>query len=534
MGISAILIVMVFAGANIAYPNYIPVGSLGSGSGYGNGTGSGGSHTFSDQNFTLTGNVSNLYNGLPVHGSLIISNSTMSKELNYSQNGTFKVTLPGGPYSLSYSSPGFSTMNTNILLTKNETVSSHIVPSPSIGSKISILGTNTSIIDNTLNISQSVPYLSDKNISYGLDRNNITGYKNKTITLEFGNNLGNKHFIVLITQDGTVYTYNNTTNSSGNATMSLNYSGNYTMAAYMLDYNSSIVKYNTANGNGTIKFYMEERSEFTETVKLSSNYDLNGNKSVNESTLTGYGGIFHLQTTGITINSTGTYYHYSVPAGIYRFSYKNQSFVGKPFSVDVLRNQTSSENVSAYVIVVNVTDKTGFAYSYNISGVGSNYNGNNTYRATAGQHTLNISISGKLVYSHVINLTSSQPYYQANLALNNGNFTLNGTETYTNCDLALNYTGTVISNATIIGMQVKNITFSSSPSNITINNKSYAVQGNVSNGSEFNLTPTLTIYSGELAVQIEKNHTSINHATGTMRVQVYAYNITEKGIYKDL
>jgi hypothetical protein len=32
---------------------------------------------------------------LPVHGTILIKNSTMSTELNYSQNGTYSTTLPG-------------------------------------------------------------------------------------------------------------------------------------------------------------------------------------------------------------------------------------------------------------------------------------------------------------------------------------------------------------------------------------------------------------------------------------------------------
>lgn len=534
MGISAILIVMIFAGANIAYPNYIPIGSLGSG----NGSGSGGANTFSDQNFTLSGNVSNLYNGLPVHGSLIISNSTMSRELNYSQNGTFKVTLPGGGYSLSYSSPGFNTKSSSIFLDKNKTVNQNIIPSQSIGNAISTLGNDTSVTGNTLNISQSVPYLSDKNINYGLDRNNITGYKNNIITLDFGETLSSTDFIVLITQDGTVYEYNGTTNSTGNATMSLSYSGNYTMSAYTLYYNSSIIKYNTANGGGIVKFQMEKRQTYNETVKLSSNYNLNGNKSVNESTLTGHGGIFPLQTTDITINSTGTYYHYSVPAGTYGFSYKNQSFVGKSFSVNVIGNQTSSENVSAYIIAVNITDNTGSGYSYNISGIAVNNRENYTYRATAGNHTLNVSISGKVIYTYNISLKSSDPYYWANITLTNDNFTVTGILTsYPDKDLNLNYTGTISSNVTITGMQVKNVTFQSNTNSTEvtiINNKiSYSINGTISNYI-FNLTSPLAISSGNLAIGIAISNTTSESENTPVQVYVHAYNITESGIYKDL
>ena len=281
---------------------------------------------------------------------------------------------------------------------------------------------------------------------------------------------------------------------------------------------------------------MEKRQTYNETVKLSSNYNLNGNKSVNESALTGHGGIFHLQTTDITINSTGTYYHYSVPAGTYGFSYNNQSFVGKLFSVNVIGNQTSSENVSAYVIAVNITDITGSGYSYNISGVAVNNMVNNTYRATAGTHTLSVSISGKIIYTYNISLKSGNPYYEVTLTLNNNNFNVTGILTsYPDKDLNLNYTGTIPSNVTITGMQLKNVTFSSSSSNVTIiNNKTpYSVNGTMSNYI-FNLTTPLAISSGNLAIRVViTNSTSIS-VSQPVYAYVHAYNITEKGIYKDL
>jgi hypothetical protein len=90
MAVSAILIVMVFSGANILYPGHNPTNKLIIG-GH-----SGSTHpSISDQNFTLTGNISDIYNKLPVHGTILIKNSTMSTELNYSQNGTYSTTLPG-------------------------------------------------------------------------------------------------------------------------------------------------------------------------------------------------------------------------------------------------------------------------------------------------------------------------------------------------------------------------------------------------------------------------------------------------------
>ncbi len=175
MAISAILVAIVFSGANIPYPGHNPTDRLvtGNGNGHGNSSSSGNNASIARQDFTLSGNVSNFYNKLPVNGTITISNSTMSRTLNISRNGTYSITLPRGAYSISYSSPGFDNYTTSIYLKGNTSKNISIFPASSIGSGIN---------EFSGNVSSLVPYLNDSAISGGLNSNNITGILNKNIT----------------------------------------------------------------------------------------------------------------------------------------------------------------------------------------------------------------------------------------------------------------------------------------------------------------------------------------------------------------
>ncbi|WMT51936.1 MAG: hypothetical protein RE471_03425 [Ferroplasma sp.] len=526
------MIIMVFAGANIAYPEYHPVDRLINGQGnQGNNTTSHGTHPvpFSNRNYTLSGNISNLYNGLPVHGTLIIKNSTMSRELNYSKNGTFSTVLPGGSYSITYSSPGFSNYTTSLYLNKNTTENQAITPAPSIGTGVYNIGSLGSIASNSVNISNTVPYLSNKSIPSSTGNNSINSKYKTNITLNLGKGLASKQFVALIEQNAAVYQYSGFTNSSGEDNITLGYSGNYTIAAYTLYYNSSAIRYNTAGGSGVINFHMVKRQTYNETVELSSDYLLNGSAAVNSSTLNAYGGVFSLQHTNITSNSSGTYYNYSIPSGMYRFSYTNPYFVGKSFTLNVTHSGYSRETVKAYIISVNITDNTGFSYSYTLSGI--QYS-NGAHRAYAGSNTLNINISGRIIDTKYIYLAPGTPYYGINLTINNNNFTLSGTENYNSGKtLYLNYTGIATNNSLISGMELKNIDFNGNTSYAKVIQGSNVttVYGSMKN-YEFNLKAPFVASSGSITVEFNINNTDAGES-GVMQLYVLAYTVTGIGTY---
>ncbi|EQB68153.1 MAG: hypothetical protein AMDU4_FER2C00320G0006 [Ferroplasma sp. Type II] len=279
----------------------------------------------------------------------------MSRTLNISRNGSYSITLPRGSYSISYSSPGFDNYTTSIYLKGNTSKNISILPASSIGTGINEFSGKSAIDTNSANVSSLIPYLNDSAISGGLNSNNITGILNKNITIELGKKLNNTNFLILIKQSGAIYTYNGITNDAGNGNLSLKYSGNYTMAAYTLYYNSSFVKYSTASGIHHIKFNMTKRMILNSTIMLKSSVPLKGNASVGESYLSGYGGIFSISPAFIRSNSIGTYYGYSIPSGIYRFNYNNAHYVPTNFNLNIAENSTYKETVNPYLISVNIT-----------------------------------------------------------------------------------------------------------------------------------------------------------------------------------
>jgi len=528
VAISAILVAIVFSGTNIPYPGHNPTDRLvtGNGNGHGNSSLSGNHALTTGQNFTLSGNASNFYNKLPVNGTITISNSNMSRTLNISRNGSYSITLPRGSYSISYSSPGFDNYTTSIYLKGNTSKNISILPAYSIGTGINEFSGKSAIDTNSANVSSLIPYLNDSAISGGLNSNNITGILNKNITIELGKKLNNTNFLILIKQSGAIYTYNGITNDNGNGNLSLKYSGNYTMAAYTLYYNSSFVKYSTANGIHPIKFNMTERMILNSTIMLKSSVPLNGNASVGESYLSGYGGIFSISPAFIRSNSTGTYYGYSTPSGIYRFSYSNSNYAPNNFNLNIVENSTYKETVNPYLISVNIIDNTGKLYNYSLDG--ATYTLNGTYRATSGINELSLDVGGKNIYSKSIMIGPADPYYKLNMTIQYNNVTINGTETDSS-NLILTYSGHITSNTTITALDFKNFTTSNTSGTITIlGNYTGILAGNT---YEYNLTTPINVSPGDITVKLVYLNDSIVDKTGPISVEIYGYNVSASGNY---
>jgi hypothetical protein len=364
--------------------------------------------------------------------------------------------------------------------------------------------------------------------------NNITKASPKNITIELGKSHNNTHFLLLIKENGAVYDYNGYTNSTGSSSISLNYAGNYTLTAYTLFYNSSSVKYNTVHGTGHIKFNMTQRTSYNSTIMLKSAEPLSGNASVNESTLSGHGGAFNIAASGIVRNSTGTYYTYQLPSGMYSFYYNNASFASKNFNMNVTGNMHINETLYAYLVSVNITDNTGIKYSYNLSysgGIASN-TANGTYHVTSGIDHLHVDIGGRLVYSKNISINRSNPYYKISLNLVNNNFTLNGSAFYSSGNLKVTYSGTVTKNIVMTGMHFENLSTSNNMANITISDNSVNnMYPNITlTNYQYNLTNPLSVSSGNLAIKLSINNTSFS-GSQSMNVLLTSYGITQSGSY---
>jgi len=515
VAVSAILIAMVFAGANIPYPGYNPTDHLISGK-----------HPISNvsevpKNFTLSGNVSNSNNNLPLSGTITVSNSTMSRTFNTSSNGSYNITLPEGNYNISYSSPGFQNYSSPISLDSNKTKNISLLPANPIGNGINQVPSST-------NVSTLVPYLNNSIMSGGLNTDNITGILDKNITIDLGKKLNNTQFVVLMKFDGAVYSYKGMTNVSGMAKLFLKYSGNYTMSAYTLYYNSSVIHYNTSNNN-TARFNMTERATFIFTVVLNSAFPLHGNSSVANSNLTARGGVFSVPSFSVNSNLTGTYYEYDVPAGFYNFAYNNINYVSKYFGVDVTGNNTVHQTINPYLISINITNNTGKPYNYTLDG-GTTCTGNGTYMATSGNNYLRVSQGGNMIYSKSIFLGNLNPYYQLNLTLNNNNVTFKGIEKQST-NISITYSGNVTSSFYITSLEFKNFSTPAREGSITLSGAAI-YSGYMTGGVyTYNLSLSLHISTGNLTIKLVYDNDSVISTNGRMAVELYGYNISKSGNY---
>lgn len=513
VAVSAILIAMVFAGANIPYPGYNPTDHLISGK-----------HPISNvsevpKNFTLSGNVSNSNNNLPLPGTITVSNSTMSRTFNTSSNGSYNITLPQGNYSISSSIPGFQNYSSTINLDSNKTQNISMPPATTIGNGINQVPGST-------NVSTLVPYLNNSIMSGGLNTDNITGTFDKNITIDLGKKLNNTQFVVLMKLDGAVYSHTGTTNGSGMAKLFLKYSGNYTMSAYTLYYNSSVIHYNTAN-NDTARFNMTERITFISSVILHSAVPLNKNSSVANSTLTVKGGVFSVPSLSVNSNLTGTYYEYKVPSGFYNFAYNNVNYVSKSFSVDVTGNSTVNKTIDPYLISINITNNTGKSYDYTLGS--TTYTVNGTYRATSGSNYLTVSQGSNMIFSKSIFLGNLNPYYRLNLTLNNNNVTFKGIAKQS-ANISITYSGNVTSSFYITSLEFENFSTSATNGMITISgaaNYSGYMPGGV---YTYNLSSSLYTSTGNLTIKLVYDNDS-QLTTNGVAVEVYGYNISTLGNY---
>ena len=481
------------------------------------------------KNFTLSGNVSNFINNNSIHGVIIIKNSTMSRELNYSQNGTYRISLPQGNYSLSFSSPAFYNETKSIDLDRNLTENASLNPESSIGNGISSLGNETSIENNDINISKTVPYLTDSSISGYMGINNITSVSNNNIYLQFGKPLANTTFVVLIKEDGELYCHHGITNRTGSADMTLYYSGDYSMNAYTLYYNSSTVIYNTANLNRTITFDMHKRETFNETIQLQSKQSFYNNASVNKSILTGQGGIFNIASLKTTCNTTGTYYNYSLPVGIYSFSYSNKNFVDKDFTLNFTGNGIHTEFIKAYLISVNITGNVN-SYNYSISNIG-NYIHSGMYRATSGKYQLMVFVNGTVIDTKNISLSSTHPLYNITVNLINHEFIMNGNESAIPNNLYLNFTGSTNASQLIVGFQLENFTYNGTVAKLEINSDSYNVSEISVINNDFNLINPILIPSGGVSLKLVFNPFSVYSGGSNIQIYVQAYSVSYIGAY---
>ncbi len=370
-------------------------------------------HADANKSIYLNGTLLNKINGKYLNGTLSIKNLSSCKTYIYNESGKYNIKLPNGSYSVNFSSPGFE--NKSIDLSNSTIYAAYM-------SSVSSIGANSTIYTGQ-NISSTVPYLNNSFLKSNLKNETLLKSQNIDVLLKFFNGTGthtikNKKFALFIKVNGNIYKYVNTTNSTGESYLPLDYAGNYTISVYFLNYRVGEKTYYIHN-NKTIDMNSTYLTPNNNQLKLAT-YELNGASNVPASGLSIDGGIFSINYQNYT-NNTGTYYNFSVPNGTYSFTYSNKYYAVKNFVENISAPSSFSKNISAYLL--NITDSKS-SYNYTVNN-GKMYSSNQTLRETAGSYSIEVYYNGTFIGYYNLTLNKLNPAYNINISVKNRNSAIN-------------------------------------------------------------------------------------------------------------
>ncbi len=282
----------------------------------------------------------------------------------YSSNGTISLYLIIGNYTLVASGPGYERNYTYISASElklNNFITFHIVPVliPSTGfSKIS--SSNTEGIQG-LTPAQLAGNISSDSMTYNYDTLNLS------IQFQYNSaSLASQWFGLYIGTDGLYYFKAVQTDSSGLYYLHLGFSGKFSILAESQRYQGVGVRNLSVTSNSTLTINLAERQVFSVSLFLRNSVS---NSPVPVQTL-------NLTNSAVPINftisfmSNSTNYSYSLPNGIYNFSYSNPGYEMSNFTFTINGN-----GKQVYVAIVPkqilVFGNSTFEWGFNISSTGS-------------------------------------------------------------------------------------------------------------------------------------------------------------------
>ncbi len=397
--------------------------------------------------YHLSGGVINGATGSPLANATIQIYSSSGGYLttvHTNATGQFNVSLLGGTYNISVSTPGFGTSNLTVPVNGNLTLPPiNITPTSSIApgsgtwkssSGSGLPGVNGTSISNQLNSTQnSTGIVPGTNSSTPVSLN-LRMMDNATNTP-----INNTAYEMFIRVNGLTLNLTGSTGSNGYTYLNLSYGGSYILLPEMIDYSGIAKLVNTSQYQGkTLVLYLNPLTVYNLSVNLSS--PLNGQKvPVNDLSVSGY---------SLPVNANYTYggsnyskFSYIVPNGTFYFKYSNVSFVSKSFTVKVSGSDVN-DKVPLKPYVLFLSWSTNVSWSYTMSGPGAPLNGNggvgtsSTYiPLEAGTYGFDAYLGNNLVGSpQQFTLTSSTPNtslsfstgYHAEHINGIGNWTYNG------------------------------------------------------------------------------------------------------------
>jgi len=476
--------------------------------------------------YNINGSVGNRDNSLSINGTIIIENSRPSILVEYRYNKTYNITLPAGYYKILYYSSGFYADTTTITnLSRNTTINENLTPVNSIGNNINIYSSKNNI--NKGNITDYIPYISNKNINNNLTINQLNGTENITITLNFGKNVADQKFMLLVKENGIIYDYLNKTNNYGHSKIKLYYTGNYIISGYFLNYTMAQKSY-LLYKNGSIHPNITENKEYNYNLTVKSYYAINNSYSVLYKGIKGYAGIFNIYYNNASSNKNGTYFNYLLPYGIYSITYNNIHYTNLSFNINIPSSGSSTHYVYAYIIDLNVNSSVSYnyilTYNYGIYISTTNY----TYLTSYGINNIRIYKNNIELYNYNINLNKTNHSYYVNVTINN-NSNNTSYESYNGYTSKYNYTYSLNFNKTVYIYKITipyNVSEYLNVYNYTIYDNGVEIKNGTSSRQYINITSGISA-KGNITIYIYGHKSGIINDTSTNAV-IYNYSVNIK------
>lgn len=468
--------------------------------------------------YHLSGGVINGANGLPLANATIKIYSSSGGYLttvHTNATGQFNVSLLGGTYNISVSSPGFGTLNLTKTINGNLTLppisippTSSISPGSSTWNSSSgsgVPGVNGTSISNQLNNTQN-----STGIIPGTNSSTPVSLNVRMMDKATNYSINNTAFEMFIRVNGLTLNVSGITDPNGYTYLNLSYGGSYILLPEMIDYGGVAKLVNTSQYQGkTLDLYLNPLAVYNLSVNLSS--PLDGQPvPANDLSVSGY-------SLPVAANYTydGSNYSrisYIVPNGSYYFKYSNVNFVPKSFTV-VVNGSDLNENEPLQPYVLFLSWNTNVSWTYTMSGPGAPSNSagsvgdSGTYiPLEAGTYGFDAYLGGHPVgSSKQFTLTSSNPNASLNFATSYHAKQKNGIGNWT----YIGHTGIFQVNTTINQSQAYYISQIGINANLPATSDLYldgTQQGNLNGTSNFTIANYFaTTQSGQTSISIIAN-----------------------------
>ena len=506
--------------------------------------------------FSAKGKIQNsLNNSLSIDGATInltsgIGSPTLTSFTSQS-NGNYTITALMGNYSLNISAPGYISHNYLLILNGNLTnqnynltpdfnpVKGASVWNPSQGSGIP--GAKSGNITNQINSTQS---------KYNGVPPSTTNYTPFTLTLEFVNitnsPIKNTSFAIYIEVNSLLFTLINTTNQTGQYSITFNYGGTFILVPEMIQYSNPGIYINTSNSstNSPLIVNMSLLKLFHLNLTLYNPFGVYNQSTIYPDNLTSYGYVLPIfaGSNYTNVNDNYTLINFSLPNGLYKFNYISSHFVPTNFTVNISGNNISpSKTINPYVL--NLTWNTSVIWGYNISSsnTGKIYSINMNMPPKIGHAVISLTAGSFTLKTYLVNYSNNTYVNNTNFALNKTKFnntshfaTTNGSSNLSTIyvwkssgTLYANYTSTPTSNLYISQIYI-NLNLTNGKTTLYENSVNFTSNENYSN-HYFNLTKFFLSTSTGTSLSITSyNYQLPTPAPATANITLRYYTTTLK------